>query len=104
MAEEIYIGTKVVAAEPMDEVKWAFLKGYVPQENRPGYKVRYEDGYVSWSPKDVFEQFYRPVTQREATMIFDKRFLEPAKAAQPNTHIVRVYRSGEQPTDQVKED
>ena len=28
-----------------------------------GYKVVYEDGYVSWSPKDVFEAAYRPITE-----------------------------------------
>ena len=27
----------------------------------PGYKVRYKGGYESWSPKDVFEESYRPV-------------------------------------------
>jgi hypothetical protein len=26
-----------------------------------GYKVLYPDGYVSWSPKEVFEEAYRPV-------------------------------------------
>ena len=26
--------------------------------NLPGYIVRYEDGYLSWSPKDVFEAGY----------------------------------------------
>ena len=25
-----------------------------------GYKVRYPDGYESWSPKGVFEEAYRP--------------------------------------------
>ena len=28
-----------------------------PEE--PGYRVRYQDGYESWSPKDVFEEAYR---------------------------------------------
>lgn len=27
----------------------------------PGYKVRYADGYESWSPKDVFEAAYRTI-------------------------------------------
>ena len=39
-----YIGTKVVQAEPAEN----------------GYKVVYPDGYVSWSPKKVFEEAYRP--------------------------------------------
>lgn len=41
-----YIGTKVIKAEPM-------AKG-----STEGYKVMYEDGYISWSPKDVFERAY----------------------------------------------
>lgn len=27
-----------------------------------GYRVRYADGYVSWSPKETFERAYLPVT------------------------------------------
>ena len=43
-----YIGTKIVHAEPMEK------------NGREGYKVVYSpDGYVSWSPKDVFEAVYR---------------------------------------------
>ena len=41
-----YIGTKVIKAEPEME------------EGVEGYKVVYEDGYVSWAPKDVFEKAY----------------------------------------------
>lgn len=28
---------------------------------KDGYKVVYEDGYTSWSPKDVFEKAYREI-------------------------------------------
>lgn len=44
-----YIGTKIIQATPM------------PQHagGREGYQVVYEDGYTSWSPKDVFERAYR---------------------------------------------
>lgn len=40
-----YIGTKVVQAEPTAD----------------GYKVVYSDGYVSWCPKGIFEEAYRPI-------------------------------------------
>lgn len=30
-------------------------------DGRDGYLVRYEDGYISWSPKDVFEAGYTEV-------------------------------------------
>ncbi len=58
-----YIGTKVVQAEPMEDPNSSI------DERAPGYKVVYEDGYESWSPKDVFERCYREVTDAEATLI-----------------------------------
>lgn len=30
-------------------------------EQQQGYAVKYEDGYISWSPKDVFEAAYLPI-------------------------------------------
>ena len=58
------IGTKIVEAVP------AIRKGgkvydaneLIPRSMEPveeGYKVRYQDGYESWSPKAVFEEAYR---------------------------------------------
>ena len=50
-----YIGTKIIDAEP----------GLAPTqmgdypEGSEGYKVTYPDGYISWSPKEVFEEAYR---------------------------------------------
>ena len=44
-----YIGTKIVLA-------WAADK-----DGAPGYGVKYEDGYTSWSPKNVFEAAYRDI-------------------------------------------
>lgn len=52
-----YIGTKIILAEP--ETK----------DGRDGYKVVYEDGYTSWSPKDTFERAYRKVTLAERQMV-----------------------------------
>lgn len=43
-----YIGTKVIHAEPQ-------VRGVAA-----GYRVRYGDGYVSWSPAEAFEEAYRP--------------------------------------------
>lgn len=59
-----YIGTKIIEASP------AIRKGgkvydaneIIPRSMEPveeGYKVRYSDGYESFSPKDVFEEAYR---------------------------------------------
>lgn len=58
-----YIGTKVVKAEPMTHGE-ANKRGLL-QPNRtvrdadaPGYLVEYDNGYQSWSPKDVFDKAY----------------------------------------------
>lgn len=58
-----YIGSKAVQAEPMGRSAWHESKGWpIPMEegwDGEGYKVRYEDGYESWSPKEAFEAAYR---------------------------------------------
>lgn len=46
---QAYYGAKLIHAEPAN-------KGV-----DEGYFVKYEDGYTSWSPKEVFEKAYRPV-------------------------------------------
>ena len=60
-----YIGTKIIEAVPairkggkVYEEGWPIPKSMDPTEE--GYKVRYPDGYESWSPKDVFNEAYRP--------------------------------------------
>lgn len=66
---KLYIGTKMVQAEPMVKSA-AVAKGWARpssegNEDVPGYHVQYTnpDGsiYDSWSPKDVFEQSYQIV-------------------------------------------
>lgn len=69
-----YIGVKVVNATPMNRQAYNEFRGWqVPENENPqdeGYLVEYQDsavqpelagkanGYVSWSPKEVFEQSY----------------------------------------------
>lgn len=82
--EEIYIGTKIIAAEPMDEITF-FNSGLgkkigepfwaTDKPGREGYKVRYEDGYISWSPKETFERAYRKMTLKEAEMVAGGQFV-----------------------------
>lgn len=50
-----YIGTKTVKAYP----KKAWKDAGSHKMGDEGYKVIYEDGYESWSPKDVFEIHYK---------------------------------------------
>lgn len=60
-----YIGVKQISAKPMTMGE-AYENGLL-QKNRTitenektldGYYVEYDNGYVSWSPKDVFEKAY----------------------------------------------
>ena len=57
-----YIGTKIVNAEPMNLGSYNNYRGWVIPEDedpeREGYLVKYPDDYVSWSPKEVFEESY----------------------------------------------
>lgn len=46
---QFYVGVKIIEA-------WKQEK-----DGEPGYSVKYPDGYVSWSPKDAFEQAYLPM-------------------------------------------
>lgn len=63
---EMYIGTKIINAEPMTRGEYAKYSGRNSiltekgeSENDKGYKVTYEDGYVSWSPEKVFNEAYK---------------------------------------------
>ena len=69
-----YIGTKIVQAEivqaePQDDPKHDHDKS-PPTRPERGYRVVYEDGYVSWSPKATFERSNREITEAEKALIF----------------------------------
>lgn len=51
---KLYIGKKIVTAWPAIMCA-ADGHGTTDQE---GYSLKYEDGYISWSPKDLFEATY----------------------------------------------
>lgn len=53
----LYIGAKIIRAEPQ-------VKNSVA-----GYKVQYEDGYISWSPAEAFERAYRLVSDGEKKLL-----------------------------------
>lgn len=60
-----YIGCKMIEAEPAIKVdgKIYSLDGPVPRSmnRQEGYRVKYPDGYESFSPKEVFEKAYMQV-------------------------------------------
>ena len=69
-----FIGTKLINATPMTRLAYNEFRGWtLPADENgddAGYLVEYTDGgkanttqyagYVSWSPKDVFDKAYRP--------------------------------------------
>ena len=69
-----YIGTKLIKATPMNRLDYNTMRGWtVPADENPadeGFLVEYLDGgkpnmvgyagYVSWSPKEQFENAYKP--------------------------------------------
>lgn len=66
MKMKTYIGTKIIEAIPairkggkVYDANELIRRSMEPVEE--GYKVRYQDGYESWSPKAVFEEAYRPI-------------------------------------------
>lgn len=64
----MYIGTKVVQAMPMtmteaQKVLGREIKPATVEED--GYLVEYKDGYMSWSPKSVFDVAYRKLGEMD---------------------------------------
>lgn len=69
-----HIGTKLIQATPMTRADYNILRGWALPADEcgedDGYLVEYADGgpgnafgyagYISWSPKEVFERSYRP--------------------------------------------
>lgn len=70
-----YVGMKIVNATPMNRADYNTFRGWqLPADEDgtdEGYLVEYTDGgkantqayagYVSWSPKDVFERAYKEI-------------------------------------------
>ena len=90
-----YTGTKVVNAKPMTRQEYNDFRGWqVPEDENPtdeGYLVEYTDGgkpntsdydgYVSWSPKAIFEQSYLPSSHPIDRMAIENmQLLERLKA------------------------
>lgn len=80
-----YIGTKIINAKPMTRGDYNNFRGWeLPADedgSDEGYLVEYTDGgkantteyrgYVSWSPKDVFERSYKLTSGLSFSMALD---------------------------------
>jgi hypothetical protein len=85
-----YVGTKVVRAVPMNLGAYNAVRGWeIPVNEDPetqGYLVEYTDGgapnvegfagYISWSPKGVFENAYTVGVEPRQTTYLDRLKLE----------------------------
>ena len=64
----MYVGVKMIEAWPEEK------------DGKAGYAVKYSDGYISWSPADVFERSYfrlddpggSRLTASDVTRFFDR--------------------------------
>lgn len=86
----LFIGTKTVEATPMGRGAYNRYRGWnIPINENPddeGYLVEYTDGgkandarhmgYISWSPKDVFERSYKPVPEPTFPIPHQQRVFE----------------------------
>jgi len=76
----MYVRAQIVAAKPMYDTD--FHEGlsraeilstggiYTPVE---GYRVRYENGYMEWMPKEIFERYFREITPAEKMLMASGR-------------------------------
>lgn len=84
-----YIGTKQVTA-------WVEEK-----DGKSGYAVKYADGYISWSPKDVFEAAYLPMGEKNDGSKITQEMVDgfvlrttASKMGEKNTVVCAVLRNG----------
>lgn len=76
-----YLGTKLVTAKPMTRPEAEVVLGRVIKPAKhsysiEGYLVQYEDGYRSWSPKEVFDKAYKPADNFIDRMIIERDELQ----------------------------
>jgi len=85
-----YIGKKIIMATPMTRLEYNKYRNWeVPEDENPedeGYLVEYIDGgkanhpnhkgYISWSPKDVFERAYKQYQTWSDRVAFELSELE----------------------------
>lgn len=91
-----YTGTKIINAKPMTRGEYNIFRGWKLPANEngsdEGYLVEYTDGgkanttayagYVSWSPKDVFERAYHVVLLPHQQRVVDEKVeLDKKRAA-----------------------
>jgi len=62
--EPKYIGVKIIVAYPLTFTgaqERGLIRAGSGKVEEEGYEVIYDNGYISWSPKSVFEKAYRSI-------------------------------------------
>lgn len=99
-----HVGTKVIHATMMNRARYNALRGWsVPADENPldeGYLVQYADGgalnvpgftgYVSWSPKGVFERAYGDGYKAPAETFYD-RLVKEVSDLRDKVEKLRAY-------------
>ena len=99
-AMNAYIGTKLITARPMTRGAYNEYRGWtIPADENPedeGYLVKYADNYVSWSPKDAFEEAYRPTNAMNFGLAIEaaKKGKKIARLGWNGKGMWVVYRTG----------
>ncbi len=72
---EKYIGAKIIRAELMGrkafENKFKDGEHDLSKGDDEGYHVEYPGEYHSWSPRDVFEEAYREISEGEMDLLMN---------------------------------
>lgn len=83
---QTYIGVKKIEAEPK------------VRDGQEGYKVVYDGGYESWSPKEVFESAYLPIVRHDSISTEDVQLLvadtEVVTLGEKTTVVQTTLRNG----------
>lgn len=102
---ELYVGTKTLFAKEMNKEDYCKYRDWIVPENEDpkeeGYLVEYTDGgksnhplhkgYVSWSPKEVFEKTYLKINKdllniNKEEFISFKELVEYSKTVSQEPH------------------
>jgi hypothetical protein len=64
MKMKLHIGTKLITSTPMTRAAYNSYRGWDLPANEngadDGLLVQYPEGHISWSPKAIFEDAYKP--------------------------------------------
>lgn len=99
-----YTGTKTVKACPMSLGEAEKVLGrkidtsaVENREESEGFLVEYEDGYRSWSPKEVFDKHYRVSETHLDRMIIEKDEVEARYLAGRKFSFTQQFRNLSEP-------